>query len=372
MKTAIVIGAGPAGIGAALGLSRKGVSTKIFEKQPQIGKNRRGETIRFHPRMETLLRPGFFEEQTIHKVNKRRYYSHTCKNHVDRQISTWNLIITWPQFIQAMANIAESEGVQIFPGTGVREILSENGRAVGVLLENGESHRADFVVSCSGHEALVNRAERRDKIDIPIYKKIVEDYEGPQERLEYFFQADPTWPAIGTIFPRGNRDAEVIVMFLTDCAAKPAEKWRGLESQIELFEKEHPVFAEQMSGTRIVYETKTAIPMGKIGDKFMYEPGLLVLGDEVGTVQARGGSGIKASFLISYDAAQKAAELFAAGDFPDEKIRQMNRFINESDEMKELKAMNLKFGIPRRAFFHNVTSPASMDTFWFALSFFMR
>ncbi|RME92249.1 MAG: FAD-binding protein, partial [Candidatus Hydrogenedentota bacterium] len=100
MQKAIVVGSGPAGIGAALALAREGIEVQVLEKQQKPGVQRRGETIRYNERMESLLGPGFFQKQTIHKVNKRRYYSHTCKKYVDRKISTYNLIIAWPRWIE--------------------------------------------------------------------------------------------------------------------------------------------------------------------------------------------------------------------------------------------------------------------------------
>ncbi|GAB4436427.1 MAG: hypothetical protein OHK0011_19560 [Turneriella sp.] len=72
-------------------LPAKGLAVTVLEKEAEIGIHRRGETIRFHQGMENLLYPGFFAEQTIHKINQRTYYSHTGKKTADRQISTWNL-----------------------------------------------------------------------------------------------------------------------------------------------------------------------------------------------------------------------------------------------------------------------------------------
>ena len=48
---------------------------------------------------------------------------------------------------QAMAKSAASRGVDIRVNAGVREVLVENGRAVGVVTENGETIRAGAVVS---------------------------------------------------------------------------------------------------------------------------------------------------------------------------------------------------------------------------------
>ena len=48
---------------------------------------------------------------------------------------------------QAMARCCEERGVEIRTGTGVAEIVTENGRATGIVLTDGEALRADTVVS---------------------------------------------------------------------------------------------------------------------------------------------------------------------------------------------------------------------------------
>src|SRR4029077_10667506 len=48
---------------------------------------------------------------------------------------------------QAMAKACQAQGVEIHLDAGVREVLVEKGRAVGVACENGETVRARAVIS---------------------------------------------------------------------------------------------------------------------------------------------------------------------------------------------------------------------------------
>ncbi len=132
---AIVIGAGPAGLGVSLGLARKGISVIIIELQKKLGSVRRGETIRADKHMEEILGQGFFERITIKEVNKRRYFSHTGKCHVDRTIKNPNIIFAWPDLIQEIAAQAELSGVRFLAGLGVKTLLGGSGRAQGVIAE---------------------------------------------------------------------------------------------------------------------------------------------------------------------------------------------------------------------------------------------
>ncbi len=374
-SSAIVIGAGPAGLGAALSLARQGFKVTVLEKEAEIGIHRRGETIRFHQGMEDKLYPGFFAEQTIHKINQRTYYSHTGKKKADRQISTWNLIIEYPRFVQTLAKVAADAGVEILKSTPLERINQQGGRVQSVTA-GGKDFTADIFFSTAGHKdtALDTQKRAQSKMDIPIRKYLVRNYAGRDTHLEYFFHVDEPYPAICAIFPRGNREAEVLYMFLTDSASKPPKEvdFKVIAGIIDNFESLHPAFGEKLRGAERYYETNTLIPMGNIGSDILPLPNLVVAGDAVGQVEARGGSGIRSSFMMGYLSGEAAVQNLLKEGFSAQSQSAFRKAVLESEQMHELKDLNLKFGIPRRLFFSTVTSPGAMDTFWFALEFFMR
>ncbi|THD73628.1 MAG: NAD(P)/FAD-dependent oxidoreductase [Bradyrhizobium sp.] len=58
---------------------------------------------------------------------------------------------------QAMASSAHGHGVEIETGAGVREVIVERDRAVGVILDNGETVRAGYVASSVNPKLLYTR-----------------------------------------------------------------------------------------------------------------------------------------------------------------------------------------------------------------------
>src|SRR5215475_4346959 len=58
---------------------------------------------------------------------------------------------------QAMARAARAAGAEISSENGVREAIVENGRAVGVILDNGDTVRAKYVVSSVNPKLLYTR-----------------------------------------------------------------------------------------------------------------------------------------------------------------------------------------------------------------------
>lgn len=378
-KKAVVVGAGPAGLGAALALARQGVQVTVLEKESVIGVNRRGETIRFHQGMEDLLYKGFFDEQAIHRINQRTYYSHTGNKKADRKISTWNLIIEYPRFVQTLARVAREAGVEILTSAPVERYNRNAGKISSVTASvNGAAREfaADLFFAAAGHNDPSVQKEKRvaSRLDIPIRKYLVRNYKDRDTHLEYFFHVDETYPAIAAIFPRGNREAEVLYMFLTDAAQKPEKPTdlKKVAAIIDSFEITHPVFAEKLRGSERYYETNTLIPMGDVGQDILPYENLVVVGDSAGHVEGRGGSGIRSSFMMGHLSAEAALKTLLAENFSAEAQKQFKKLVLESEQMHELKDLNLKFGLPRRAFFGTVTSPGAMDLFWFALEFFMR
>lgn len=72
---------------------------------------------------------------------------YSIMNHID-----FNMGVFYPQggmytITEALVNIAKKNGVNLVSGNGVRQIIVENGKAVGVELESREIIKADIVVS---------------------------------------------------------------------------------------------------------------------------------------------------------------------------------------------------------------------------------
>jgi flavin-dependent dehydrogenase len=345
-------------LGAALALSRAGIKVDVFEKQPDIGRQRRGETIRFSPEMEALLGKGFFESQTIHRVNKRRYYSHSGKRFVDRTISEYNLIIDWRDFIKEIAGRAEESGAEIHTGKVVEGIMIEKGRAQGIRLSD-EDYSADAIFSCGGIGDPVSSliGIDRSKMDRPAAKWLLKSYGGPEDRLEYHFHAEGGRLAVGCIFPRGKGEAEIIILGMSG-------NWLP---ELEEFCGSHRVFSERIKGSSVEYSLRTFIPMGGMITECMPAKGLFAAGDALGHVQARGGSGIRTSFLIAYACGAAGALALGYGDWD-----RAAAVIRKNPQLKSLKMHNLIYSKARQLMFRPAASEKRMDFMWPLLSSALR
>jgi flavin-dependent dehydrogenase len=367
---ALVIGAGPAGIGVALGLARCGIDVVVLEQQSHIGSVRRGETIRHDKDMEALLGQGFFDKQVIKKIRKRTYYSHSGNRHVNRTIQNPNNIINWQNFVRAMADVAESAGVKIWTGSTVADLMKGNGNICGVrAMVQGfveEELKAKAVFSCGGCDDPASRylGIDRSEVDMPVFKQLVKDYTGPSDRLEYYFHLAEEGLTIGTIFPRGEKEAEIIILNTNKAAASLLP--------IHEFSEEHPQFKERLEGSDPFYTLRTKIPMGGMISPSSPIPGLVMSGDALGHVQARGGSGIKTSFLIGYTAGVLGAQAIRSGEWTKEVCERFETELIKSPHMHSLKKHNYIYSKLRTMIFGRIKTPEDMDKYWPFLKIALR
>jgi phytoene dehydrogenase-like protein len=73
---------------------------------------------------------------------------------------------------QAMANAARAHGTEIETEAGVREVIVERDRAVGVILEDGETIRAKYIVSNVNPKLLYTRLLPADALPEPFLDRI--------------------------------------------------------------------------------------------------------------------------------------------------------------------------------------------------------
>jgi flavin-dependent dehydrogenase len=366
---AVVIGAGPAGLGASIGLARKGIAVTVVEQQEKLGSVRRGETIRADMHMEEILGHGFFERIAMRKVYKRRYFSHTGKCQIERSIKTPNIIFSWPDLITEMVNLAGNVCVRFLTGLHVTELIEHSGIVSGVLAsKNGMSEEflAGTVISCGGCHDPASHHIRQDRsnIDMAVTKRLVRGYTGQERQLEYHFHIRPTGLVIGAMFPRGGGEAEFILL--------DTSKGNHVQPAFDEFTYFHPEFGRLLDGTQTFYELETCIPMGGMLFPFSPRKGLVMAGDALGHVQARGGSGIKTSFLIGYEAGSLAADVMQSGGWTEANRIKYEKKLKAQVPVRSLRMHNLIFSNLRTRIFSYIRSPEDMDKKWPVLQIALR
>lgn len=148
-----------------------------------------------------------------------------------------------------MAEKYRSLGGQLRLGTGVDEVLVENGRAAGVRLESGEEARADYVVSTCDADVTLNRLLKGQYQDEFFTSRYADPVNYPNPSCCYLAwrtDADLSQIPRGLIFECepyrvGERSLQManIKHYAYDATLNPPDK-QLLVSYIEQFDKDFP------------------------------------------------------------------------------------------------------------------------------------
>lgn len=378
----VVVGAGPAGLGAALGALKAGAGdVVVLERAPDPGEQRRGETLRYDAGVEALLYPGFFDRHTRHQVQRRRYCSPSGLRHVDRTISTPNRIITWPDLMADLRAVAVERGASVELGARVVALrLGEEG-VTGVEYEDARGRHTlgcGFLVGADGHDGIVTRSigQERSRVDFPLRKLLVRGCGVDPERLEYHLHVQPGGPGgVGCVFPRGHGEAEILIMAWAGREELRARSTSGdaVQRFLERFAERHPRFAERFASCEVTYQVDTAVAMGGLIEDVVPLPRLILAGDAAGQIQARGGSGICSSLRLGHHAGMLAGAASLRGDpWSPRLAAALRNSVAQHPTARLLQRMQRLQGAPRRALFERIHSAASFDRLWPMLGALMR
>ena len=163
MKKVIVIGGGPAGMFAALAAAQNGHSVSLLEKNEKLGKKLyitgKGRcNITNAGDMDTL----FENVMTNRKFLYSAFYAYDNQRVIDffethgvrTKIERGNRVFPYSDHssdvIAALKRALINEGLDIYLHTCVKELLVEDQRCRGVVLEDGTKETADAVILATG------------------------------------------------------------------------------------------------------------------------------------------------------------------------------------------------------------------------------
>ncbi len=364
---AIVVGAGPAGVSAAITLARQGLSTALLERGPYPGaKNLMGGVLYTDVLAEIL--PDFRERGApLERHVARRGLSVLSEGGEialsfrptawDRPPHNHSHTVLRARFDRWYAAEAEAEGVELVCGVVVERTLKDGeGRVVGVRTRVAEGEpasagdlRAPVVIVADGANSLLAEAEGLRPRPSPRHMAlgIKETLALPRPALEERFGLEGdqgvAWEYVGeaTAGLRGagflytNREtlSVGVVVYASDLAEQ------GI-TPVEILDrfKSHPAVAPLVRDAELLEYGAHLIPeLGYDRLPILYRDGLLLAGDAAGLVSTSPShEGSNYAMASGVMAARAAVAAHRAGDFSAATLAGYRRLLEDSFVLRDM------------------------------------
>lgn len=367
---AIVVGAGPAGTSAALGLAQRGRKVLLLERGEYPGaKNMFGGMMAYCPAPEELV-PGFWEKAPWERAVTKRTLSVVGEGSStslvfqaasdsdrpsvgvgstsDRTLTGFTLFR--PLFDRWYAQQAVAQGVTLLTGCRVEELVRREGAVKGVRVAGaGDIVEAPLVIACDGalsllaKEAGLHQGPGADEVALGVRALYSLTKEGIDERFGLNGREGATWEFLGCtegirgggfVYTQTETLSVGLVVHLDSLKERSLPAYELLERFVA-----SAALAPLLRGARLVEYSAHLLPeAGMSMVPRLAAAGLLVAGDAAGLCYTNGliQEGMNLAMTSGLVAARVGAEALGEGDLSERSLTRYEKELKRSFVLRDL------------------------------------
>jgi len=372
---AIVVGAGPSGIAAAVTIARAGKKVVVIERGASIGtKNMFGGAVYLHAIKD------IFPESYMEAPYERFLSAHSwalLTNDASTEISYKKVLedkdnaaatVFRPKFDAWMAEQAQKEGVVFAPQTVVREILMKNDFVVGIRTDL-EEYKAPIVIIADGVNSLLAEQTGLKKKDTQkdMVLGVKEVIKLPSEVIEDRFnltknsQEGAVKEFFGGLYEHSSNEGEESIFALSYMYTFKNYVSLGIGVSLEdltLFKltpyelldklKSHPIIKPLIEGGETGEYSAHMIPEGGYKNlPKLFGNGVMVVGDAAGLVNSLHFEGTNLAITSGKLAGEAALVALEHGDYTSNTLKIYKEKLYKSFVIQDLKSYKNIIGMAK-------------------------
>jgi len=319
----LVVGAGPAGLGAAITSSKEGLKTILVEKSSEIGYPVKSSGLTWKEVVDDWNLPDWVISQWTSS-----FYIYSA--HSDREVEidfgrivggTLNVHI----FLQELAFQAIRHGTKIILSEHASEPIMDGDFVHGVKTASGDEIKSKIVIDCSGPSAIIAKKVGLIPPNWNVELAIGFEYEmfnykvRNPNTVEFYVGTEEIVPiGCGWVYPLGEDKAIVGVGTVLYTGEK--EEIKSIKYYENRFlSKGSPIYERVKDAQPFEIHTG-AYPMGAVLDK-VYSNGLMVAGDSASQASVVLGEGVRYAIEFGKRAAETAFDAINANDLSQDYLK---------------------------------------------------
>jgi electron transfer flavoprotein-quinone oxidoreductase len=295
----IVVGAGPAGVAAAITMAKAGLNVALLERGEYPGaKNVQGAVL--YSKMLSDVIPEFWKDAPLERaIIEERLWVLTddsgiqlgYRSHKYDTVPANCYTIIRVEFDKWFAKKAEEAGVTLITGVTVSDVIKKNGSIVGVKTTEGDELLADVVIACDGANSILSQKAglHREWKPEEVALGVKEVLYLPKEKIDDRFGlegnqgsttemlGDITKGMLGYAFMYTNKES---ISLGIGCAVDDFQRTNVKPYDLLEELKRHPMIRRVIAGAKSVEYSAHLIPEGGYNSMPpLFTDGMLLAGD---------------------------------------------------------------------------------------------